>query len=420
MIFRRIGVAHLVRAGAIGAAFAMAVSVARRSDTATAGEFFVAVAIIVAAATMGRLGTETTVMRAATGAGVTNHAHRAQFIACVAGTLLFGFVAASAFVAFVIKEVPPSESVVIGMSVVCAVVASGVGVLEGALLKGSGFVSHGIIVEMGIAPTLTSFVVALGGPSQSLQHVIVVYSIACVIQAVAGVVVARRGLTDCVEAELPPPWTPTVISNHLSIAVTTTVFYLLTWLPVLMLGFLSTSSEAAIFSVAARLSGFLSLPASIQESINAPRIASAFNAGDRATASSICMTMSRVSLALSAIPGLFLIVAPGLILSLFGSDYSSSATVQLRLLSASSLLILAIGPVNSAMLMTGLERFSGLLAVACALISAFTLAVVVPEWGSVGGAAVHAVIMPLYAIGAMAVVASRSRFSTTALGKAGS
>lgn len=400
------------RASSIAAAFGLSLAVARFTSRETAGQYFVYMAVIVAAATVGRFGSDTLALKQ-----VASHAISGADIGRLVGLVTAGSVVAggvaSGFILHVARDGANGMTTAIVAATVVATAGSAMAVLAGAVLRGAGQIASGMFIEAGAVPTAALIVTVAGHEDIDFPNLVRGYAIACAIAGVFGLVLMARACSSRTAAEAPLNLrSRATIASMASMAIAAAVFYLLTWAPVLILGWAGLASQAAIYSAAARLAGFVNLVPAMQNSYIAPEIARAYYRGDVSKVSMTCRSAARRAITV-AVPFVLVYTAfPAVAEQIFGAAYAESRT-PLVILAAAFGITIALGPVNAVLMTCGGEHLASALNILLLATTGIALLLVVDEFGATGAALVAGCGSVIYAAIAAAAIKSAKSIRTT-------
>jgi O-antigen/teichoic acid export membrane protein len=137
----------------------------------------------------------------------------------------------------------------------------------------------------------------------------------------------------------------------------------------------------------------------------APAVARLYAEGDRHRLEHTTERMARATLLLSTPIALVLVIAPGLYLGIFGSDFRSGATA-LMILAIGQLVNAAAGPSGNVLIMTGHEQVAARGVIAGLVLNLALAVVLVPRLGVTGGAIAFASSLVVWNV-ALVVIARR-------------
>jgi O-antigen/teichoic acid export membrane protein len=426
---RTVSGSFLARGASIAASFCFAALVARQLGPEAAGHFFVLFAVFTGAATLGRFGTDNMAIKRI--AGLAQGGRReALHLLRLCAVCSCGAAALMAVVTAVLARTSLSGDDLVRASALLgvAVVPASLSVTASAILRARGRMASGTMAELGATPLLGSVLLVVWGVSgdADLFSSILVFSVANVVTSLWAVPAAVR-----VTMSLPSPRPndtassttpatavaaavqPTRVPALASMMLTSLFFYLLTWAPVLTLGLLSSHSEAAYYNSAARLTAVVALLPSIQVTYLAPRFAAFHHHGEMHSLNHLAQRSTRRATVVAVLLGAALMAFPYQALQIYGGEYSAAAG-SLRALALSATVVVAIGPVNTLMLIAGLERGASLLNAATLAVTVFALVVAGPRFGSLGASVVMSVMTIAYAVTAGALLHRRSRITAHA------
>lgn len=399
------------RASSIAAAFGLSLAVARITSRETAGQFFVYMAVIVAAATVGRLGSDTLALK-----HVASHAITGADIGRLAGLVTVGSVVAgvvaSGFILHVAQDGANGMTAAIVAGTVMATLGSAMSVLAGAVLRGAGQIASGMFIEAGAVPTAALLITVAGHEDADFPSLVRGYAIACAFSGVFGLVLMARARSRIAPRASMNLRSRATIASMASMAIAAAVFYLFTWAPVLALGWAGLASQAAVYSAAARLAGFVNLVPAMQNSYIAPEIARAYYRGDISKVSVICRGAARRAIGV-AVPFVLIYTAfPAIAEHVFGAAYAESR-IPLVVLAAAFAITIALGPVNAVLMTCGGEHLASALNIVLLTATAIALLLVVGQFGATGAALVAGCGSVLYAAIAATAVKTSKGIRTT-------
>lgn len=157
-------------------------------------------------------------------------------------------------------------------------------------------------------------------------------------------------------------------------------------LDVLMLGWLTDLSEVGRYGIALQIMGIVAIGPTIMNSIVQPRIARLYASEDRHSLQREATRAARLGLGLAilALAAIALLSEP-IVLRLIGEDFRG-AIPALLVLGTGRVLIASMGPVGTALNMTGNARVTALLALLFSVVNAALNWVLIPLYGASGAA----------------------------------
>lgn len=160
---------------------------------------------------------------------------------------------------------------------------------------------------------------------------------------------------------------------------------MLTYSPILIMGFLTADVEIAFFSVAIKLAAFISFGMVALNSISAPMIASNYRDGDYKKMREIARWSSRLAFCSGLVPAVILLIFGDKVLILYGKDFAVAYDAMVLLI-FSGVVGAFFGPVGFFLSMTNQQTSymkTTVLTLAITVILSFIL---VPDMGGYGAA----------------------------------
>ena len=171
----------------------------------------------------------------------------------------------------------------------------------------------------------------------------------------------------------------------------------------LMLGWLSDTTDAGIYAIASRLGGFVHFPLAIVSLVFAPTISHLYAKDEHATLQRTATATACWTTAGALMVGLPLFIVPGFVLSLFGEAFAAGET-PLRILVIGGLVHAMTGSVGPIMSMTGLERQATVITAGAATLNVLLNLVLIPPFGIAGAATARMVSLVILNLAAVVVV----------------
>ncbi len=401
-------VSLLGSAAAAVAGLVLNVVIGRGLGATASGTFFVVVAVLTVAGTVGKLGADTGLVRALSRARTLNRTHdvrRTVLVAVVPSVAAGGLLAAAVFVL-----AGPIGAAIDGDAGTIAdllrqsapfVLLAGPTMVLAAALRGFGSIVGFTLVQNvlvpGLRPLLAAVVIAAGfgvGAALLMWNLPFVLGV-----AVAVVLVARRGA----RIEREPGSEPRRPTGEIAgefwrfsgpRAVAAVLEIALVWGDVLLVAALASPTEAGIYAAASRFITTGTLAEAALRIAMAPQVTRLLAIGDLAGTSRLCATATQWTVLLSWPLYLCLALYGPFVLALFGPEFTSGS-VALAILSVAMLVVTAAGNNQTVLLMSGLAgRQMGNKAAALVLNIGLNL-LLVPEWGMVGAAVAWGAAMVL-------------------------
>ena len=178
------------------------------------------------------------------------------------------------------------------------------------------------------------------------------------------------------------------------VALTELSTFVVLWIDILMLGALSTRSEAGIYGATQRVAGLVALPLNAVNMMFSPMIAVLHGRGDTRGLGEMFRITTRWVL-IASLPLFVLVIFGGTsILGLFGRDFQAGYAA-LALLSVGKLVSSATGSVGYMLNMTGHQRLNLLNSLILGVVNATLNALWIGRWGATGAAAASALSLGL-------------------------
>ena len=408
---RRTVQAVLARTVSLAAAFGLSVIVARQLPVSDAGTFFVCIAVAILASTAARAGVDTFLLREISGVGVDGPELR-RLLSGASALLLVAALATGVGAWFLLPG-PPGSTYGAPVSLAVIVFTTGQSVILGAILRACDRLTTGIIVELGLAQGVGAILLLAGLVPHDLTGALAGYAAGAVIACLVGVVAVHRHFTPTPTGEVESGRAPVV--TLFSMMSTSVLYYALPWAPLIVIGARATPAEAAYYSIALRMAGFMAVVPSIQVTYLAPIMAGLAHRGDVTGLSVQAGKAARWA----AIPALLLflplVLRPEDVLALFGGTFVSHTPLVPASLGV--FLPLLLGPVNVILLYCGHERMASALNLGLLVIIVSGVWVVAPGSGASGASWLVAATSVLYAMIAAAYLKWHDGIDTTVLSR---
>lgn len=393
--------ALFARALSIASAAALSVVAARVLGPTSAGYFFVVLAFVTGAATLGRWGTDNLALKWVATAGDSEVSPARLLLWMCAGISTVVSIPLFWVVRWVLHPHLVEGSLNLTAVIAAAsVIPAALSVTAGAVLRAGGRIASGTIAELGSPFALAAVLLVAFGFSDRRDLVAAVAALTLGFALTAAwslpLAVRQVGRDDRATYGM-------IVRRHgrqlSSMMGTSLLFYLLTWAPVLILGAVSDPAEVAYFNVAARIAAFVTLVPSIQTSYLTPRFAKLFSLGDVDRLNSLVQIETRRAMVAGLLLALPVIAFPRQALLLFGADFGPGQDA-LRVLTVAALIVVALGPVNGLLLTCGFEHFASVLNGAALTIAVVAMMAVAPSGGSFAVSVVSGAVSVVYAAAA--------------------
>ncbi len=265
--------------------------------------------------------------------------------------------------------------------------------------------------SLGSTPTLATLaILGLSGTTGvDLTAVFACYLGASVATAAWSLLAARSALADRPRGlgEARATFTRRNAPNLSSICGSATLFYALTWAPVIVLGLVSSADEVGYLAAATRIAAFVSLAAAIQVTYLAPRFAALHASGRIDDLNRLAGRSAAQAVGVGAVPAVVILLFPEWCLHIFGSDFASAAE-PLRILAVGAVVVCALGQPLIIMVTCGYEHTALALTAAAVAVAVALMLAVGGTFGATGVAIVTAVVTIAYGLAASLVLRARA------------
>jgi len=155
--------------------------------------------------------------------------------------------------------------------------------------------------------------------------------------------------------------------------------------PIIMIGFLLTPKDVAVYSAAAATAGVVSFPLEATSALSAPRFAALHARKRPGELVSLLANVVRWTFWPSLTVAVILIAFGPIVLRLFGPEFEKGY-VLLVILTSGQLVNAAVGPVGVLLSMTGHQALTAWVLGICAILGVVLGLALTQIWGSVGTA----------------------------------
>lgn len=391
---RGASVAGLLKGVAFVLTFGLNVVIGRTLGAEAAGIYFLALTTATIAATIGRVGLESTVVRFIAGYASSDRwsdverVNRLAIVICLVSSIVVAAVQffASDLLAVALFSDPTVAEPMRAMAF--AVVPLAVSVLVSKSLQGLSRIRDSVVV-LSILPTALALVGTWGlAPHWGVEGAAFAYVAALVAAWIYGWHAWRRAWAGRPQAqafepkgqlaqELLKSGTPLLIGALLQLVIQMS--------GTLMLGIWADNSHVSVFAIAWRTAVLITFVLIAVNTSAQPKFAALFARGDMESLASTARKATMI-MTLGAAPVLAVfLLAPALVMSAFGSDFADGAAT-LQILSIGQFVNVATGSVGVLLVMSGHEReYRNVQIVAAAIVMALNVALI-PPYGAVGAA----------------------------------
>lgn len=175
------------------------------------------------------------------------------------------------------------------------------------------------------------------------------------------------------------------------------LFFLMTSMPLFILGLASTSDEVGIYNAATRAATVLAIIPALQVTYLIPRVSRTMGEGDTHQTNVYLRRAVRQASVVMSVALVVILVGADTIMGIFGEDFSSGKTV-LVILALGQALVIALGNVNPIMSLVGLERASARIMAVLVAVTAIPMAIASSQLGAGGVAATYVIAMVIYSV----------------------
>lgn len=402
------GIALVLKVCAAGFSFGFSVLLARLFGAEGAGIYFLALTITTIGATVGRFGLENTLLRF-----IAAHAAKGEWGA-VRGVYRKGMGLAlviSLSISLLLFSVAPLMAVHLFHKPALAVPLRWMTLaispfamlfLHGEALKGLKHIRDSQLVQGVGLPALTCLGLICVGSRFGVKGATWVYLTSSVLVAVCGAFFWRR-YTPQLRNVVPAFETRRLFDSCVPLFWVQIMSMMINWAAMFSLGIWASKAEIGIFGVALRTAMLTSFILTSVNSIAAPKFSALFNQGDIAGLASTARKSSALMTVFAAPILLLFLIAPNLVMGLFGHDFNKGGPL-LAILAIGQFLNVATGSVGYLLIMSGNERLMRNNTIVIGFITVLLNLVLVPFWGDIGAAIATAASMAMLNLGALYLV----------------
>jgi O-antigen/teichoic acid export membrane protein len=234
-----------------------------------------------------------------------------------------------------------------------AVVPMAILILHAQLLKGLKRIRDSQLVQSISIPALCLLGLYIF-QARGVNGAVWAYAIASVLTAFAGYCLWRTA-TPQLKDSVGRFKTGELLCSSMPLFWVAFMGFLMNWAAIFMLGVWSTSADVGIFSVATRTATLITFILISIHNIAAPKFAALYKQGDMETLGSVARSSTKLMTALATPLFLLFILAPGWVMSIFGSQFADKGPV-LALLAVGQFINVAAGSVGFLLMMSGNEQ----------------------------------------------------------------
>ena len=417
-----VGVAAVFVLLVAGAAFTFVFNVllARLIGASGAGLYFIAMTVVDVSVTIARLGLETAVLRFASVA--QNRGDRGSLAAVYRKSLLLILVTAVAIapiVWLVVLHLPlggdrAGDLHAVLPLLMLALPAVAVMTFQTEFFKGIGAPVLGTFVQSVFLPLL----MVLGSAALWLATAVTFENVVLIYVA-ATFVSALFTLTAC-NWRLPGIWRESghfdsrlLLRTSLPLLMVTATNLVIGWTDILVLGLWADPKQVGIYGVSRGIAALTAFVLGAVNSVTAPQFATLYAQGQHAALAKLAQQSAFWMLLAIAPVSLVLLFAPGLVLQLFGPNFTEGEWA-LRILTIGQLVNVGTGSVGPLLMMTGYEKLLRNIVIVSAILNLAGNLVLVPIYGAIGAAASTASCVAFMKITCWVAVRRKLKINTMA------
>ena len=387
--------AFTVKVVGLGVAFGFNVVLARNLDLDDMGLYFLALTVIVISTAFGRVGLDNAMLRhvaanAGQGdwnavAGVYTNGMRLSIICSLFMTVvLFAFAPA---IAEIIFHKPALGMPLRWMSL--GIVPVSLLMLHSEVIKALKKILRSQLVQGFFVPVVSISLFLLFGREYGLMGAVIVYLCATWATACLGWLFWRNS-TPQLRLARPAFSTSKLLGSSKHLFVFDILNLVMSWTPLILLGIWGSKSDLAIFGAGIRTMMLVGVFLTSVASIIAPKIASLYQQGRIREVESVLRRATLLIIILSSPVFLTMILAPGLVMGIFGPEFREGAGV-LVVLTLGQLVNVFAGPVGYLLMMSGHEVVVRNITAIVTAVSVSLSFLVIPVAGIMGAAVVKSV-----------------------------
>ncbi len=393
-VLRGASVAGILKVLSAVFTFGLSVALGRMLGAEDAGIYFLALTTATIAATVGRLGLDSAVIRfvsALSSEGKWGEVRAVYRSTIVIGLLcsvivVLGLVLAADFLAgSVFTDVRLSEPIRV---MAIAVIPLALNILISRALQGLSRIRDSVLVFSILPSGIAVCGTLLLAPQWGVIGAIVAYMVGVTVSAIYGEVAWRRAIahrasapmtvgTDSATGDLLRSGPPLLIAALLQLVVQMT--------GTLMLGVWADTREVSIFAVAWRTAILINFVLIAVNAIAQPKFAELYARRDMKSLANTARKANIMMTACAAPIFLVFLIAPEFVMSAFGSDFTGGGST-LQFLSIGQFVNVATGSVGVLLVMSGHEREYRNIQIVAACVVVGLSYMLIPKFGAAGAA----------------------------------
>ena len=407
-LLRGASIAFFLKILAAGLAFGLNVALARLLGAEGSGIFFLAFTILVIASTIGKVGMGTSLVRFIAANVVTKKPDK--ILGVYQKAILYSLITTVGLSTTLYLLAPWMSNVIFSKPelaqplsiMVIAIVPMTLLALHADALQGLKRIAASVTVLSIVVPMLSCLSAIIFVPSYGINAA----AWGCLLAAIFTLLLGRwfwKNATKSWQSETAQFDTRELLASSMPLLGASTVYLIVTWSPILLLGVWESNENVGIYSAAYRVAMLTSFVLIAVNSIAAPKFSELYQKNDIIALSAVARNATKM-MALSATPVLLVfLIFPELILSIFGEKFKEGAVV-LSILAIGQFVNVATGSVGYILNMCGYERLMRNNLIFCALVGIPLSVVLIKSYGIVGGAVATAILLSMQNLIAMVLV----------------
>ncbi len=390
--------------------------IARELGPHDAGIYFLAMTIITISSQIGRLGLGNSIVRfIASFSAVANwKAVKGIFVRSLQ-FIIIGTILLTLLLFFLVPNISISifnkrELIHPLTFMLLLIVPTAIAIHLGEALRGLKKISKAILIQNVSIPVLVLIGLLVFGTAVDIEKLIKIYIAAVTTTAVLGFLLWNK-TTPQLKGIKPVFHTAELLDTSKSIFIVSIMYMIILWASTIIMGIYYDNDQVGIFSIAIRTAHLMSFVITSIDAIAAPKIAILYHTQKHSELVRMVKKITRLIVVISLPVLLAFLLYPGLIMSVFGSQYSQGQSV-LQILVIGYFVSICTGPVGVLLMMSGNERFLRNITMLTAAINIILCFVLIPRYGIVGAAYATSVCMTIEKILSLLVIRWKLKFWT--------
>jgi O-antigen/teichoic acid export membrane protein len=393
-LLRGASIAGILKAFGAILAFGLSVVLGRVLGAEAAGVYFLALTTAIVAATIGRVGLDSAVLRFV--AAHASTANWAEVSAVYRTTLTIGLICSSViaailyFAAGLLSDNVFSDPTLVGPMrlMAVAIVPLSLGMLVSQALLGLSSIRDSVLVAT-IFPTGVALAVTWAlAPTWGVNGAVVGYLIAVIAALIYGWVAWRRVFDRrSVASRAKRVKSPAgrLLKSGTPLLIGALLLLVMDMSGTLMLGVWAENADVSRYAVAWRTATLISFVLLAVNTIAQPKFAELYARHDMQSLADTAHKATLLMTAFAAPVFLVFLAAPEYIMNIFGSDFAAGAA-SLQILSVGQFINVAAGSVGVLLVMSGHERDFRNVQIVVGIVVLILNVMLIPRYGDVGAA----------------------------------